>query len=157
MKKHGHILISEWLVIVCFILLSITTFLQVIFRYVINFSLPWADELSRYCFVWLVFSGIVVSFVRGEHATVNLVMDRYKGKYKVFMFTLIDILIYVLFLVLTISGIMLMNLSAGQSTSGLGIPKMLVYAALPFGSALMVIELTLRLYKRFTGRSRELA
>lgn len=155
MKKNAHILISEWVVIVCFILLSITTFLQVVFRYVINFSLSWAEELSGYCFIWLVFSGIVVSFVRGEHATVNLVMDRYKGKYKVFMFTLIDILIYILFLALTISGVMLMNLAAGQTTSGLGIPKMLVYAALPFGSALMVIELTLRLYKRFTGKVKD--
>jgi len=90
--------------------------------------------------------------VRAEHATVDFLMDRYKGKHRVFMFTLIDVLIYVLFVVLTITGVMLMNLSAGQTTSGLGIPKMVVYAALPFGSALMVIELTIRLYRRFSGK-----
>lgn len=152
MKKLSHILISEWVVIVCFIVLSITTLTQVIFRYAINFSLAWTEELSGYAFIWLVFTGIVVSFVRGEHASVGFVMDRFKGKYKIVLVTIIDILIYILFLVLLYSGLLLMNLSAGQSTSGLGIPKMLVYGALPFGSALMVIELTLRLYKRFTGR-----
>jgi TRAP-type C4-dicarboxylate transport system permease small subunit len=69
-----------------------------------------------------------------------------------FMVILIDILIFVLFAVLSISGVMLMNLSAGQSTASLGIPKMLVYAALPFGSAMMLIELSLIFYRRFTGR-----
>ena len=135
-----------------FTLLVATTFLGVLSRYVFNFSLAWSDELARYCFVWLVFIGIVVSFVRAEHATVDFLMERYKGRYRVVMFTLIDVLIYVLFVVLTVTGVMLMNLSAGQTTSGLGIPKMLVYAALPFGSALMVIELTIRLYKRFSGK-----
>ena len=152
MRKIDHMLLSEWLIVVCFTLLAITTFLQVLFRYVLDFSLAWTEELSRYCFVWLVFTGIVVSFVRAEHATVDFLMDRYRGKHRVFMFTLIDVLIYVLFVVLTITGVMLMNLSAGQTTSGLGIPKMVVYAALPFGSALMVIELTIRLYRRFSGK-----
>jgi len=157
MKKnnHIHILMSEWLIIVSFTCICITTFLQVIFRYILNFSISWTDELSRYSFVWLVCSGIVISFVRGEHATVNLLMSRYKGRYRVLMFTLIDIFIYILFTVLIINGIRFMNLSVGQSTPSLGIPKMLVYAALPFGSATMLIELTLRLYKRFTGRLEE--
>jgi TRAP-type C4-dicarboxylate transport system permease small subunit len=152
MRKGKHLLVSEWLIVVFFTLLAATTFLGVLSRYVFNFSLAWSDELARYCFVWLVFIGIVVSFVRAEHATVDFLMERYKGRYRVVMFTLIDVLIYVLFVVLTITGVMLMNLSAGQTTSGLGIPKMLVYAALPFGSALMVIELTIRLYKRFSGK-----
>jgi TRAP-type C4-dicarboxylate transport system permease small subunit len=71
------------------------------------------------------------------------------------MHTVIDVLIYVLFAVLAFTGVMLMGLAGGQTTSGLGIPKMLVYAALPVGSALMVIELTIRLYKRFTGTFEE--
>ena len=155
MKKRPYMLVSEWLIVVFFTLLVLTTFLGVLFRYVLNFSLAWSDELARYCFVWLVFIGIVVSFVRGEHATVDFLMARYKGRYRVVMHTLIDVLIYVLFAVLTVTGVMLMNLAGGQTTSGLGIPKMLVYAALPVGSALMVIELTIRLYQRFTGTFKE--
>jgi TRAP-type C4-dicarboxylate transport system permease small subunit len=149
-RKFNHLLISEWVMIVCFIVLVITTFLQVVFRYVVNLSLSWADELARYVFVWLVFSGLVMSFARGEHAIMNFVVDLYRGKFKSFMFALIDILIFGLFVVLTISGIMLMNVSVGQSTAGLGIPKMVVYAALPFGSVMMLIELTRSWHKRLT-------
>ena len=150
MKKFNHLLMSEWLMIMCFTCLVITTFLQVIFRYVINLSLSWADELARYAFVWLVFSGFVVSFARGEHAIMNFVLDLYRKRFRIFMLALIDILIFGLFVVLTISGVMLMNVSVGQSTAGLGIPKMAVYAALPFGSLMMLIELTLVWYKRLT-------
>ena len=149
-KKPSHILMSEWVMIICFVVLVITTFSQVVFRYVINLSLPWADELARYVFVWLVFTGFVVSFARGEHAIMNFVVDLYRGKFRTVMLALIDLLIIGLFVVLAVSGIMLMQVSVGQSTAGLGIPKMVVYAAIPFGSAMMLFELTRSWRKRLT-------
>ena len=149
-RKFNHLLISEWVMIISFTVLVITTFLQVVFRYVVNLSLSWADELARYVFVWLVFSGLVVSFARGEHAIMNFVVDLYRGRFKSFMLALIDLLIFGLFVVLTISGVMLMSVSVGQSTAGLGIPKMVVYAALPFGSVMMLIELARAWCKRLT-------
>jgi TRAP-type C4-dicarboxylate transport system permease small subunit len=80
----------------------------------------------------------------------NFVVDLYRGKFRSFMLALIDVLIFGLFVVLTISGAMLMNVSVGQSTAGLGIPKMVVYAALPFGSLMMLIELTRAWYQRLS-------
>jgi TRAP-type transport system small permease protein len=147
-KKSHHLLMSEWVMIICFVVLVITTFLQVIFRYVVNLSLSWADELARYVFVWLVFSGFVVSFARGEHAIMNFVVDLYRGKFRTLMLALIDALIIGLFVVLAVSGVMLMQVSIGQSTAGLGIPKLVVYAALPFGSVMMLIELVRAWRKR---------
>jgi TRAP-type C4-dicarboxylate transport system permease small subunit len=82
---------------------------------------------------------------------ITVVKDLYKGRFRIVMCTFIDFLSFILFLVLGISGIMLMNLSAGQNTPSLEIPKMAVYAAVPYGCAVMLIELTLRCYRRFTG------
>lgn len=154
--KSLHIKLSEWIVIISLILVVITTFAQVIFRYVINFSIPWTDELSRYCFVWLIYSGMIISLIRGEHAVVSLVTDHCEGKTKKILATLVDILIFTLFIFLLVGGIKVMKMSVGQTTSGLGIPKMIVYGALPFGACLMLIELVSRIYKRFTGRYKEL-
>ena len=64
----------------------------------------------------------------------------------------IDLLIFVLFVILGIGGVMLMHLSIGQSTAGLGIPKMLVYAALPFGSVMMLVELTISYCTRIRAK-----
>jgi len=41
--------------------------LQVWFRFVMNGSVVWADELSRYLFVWAVFLTTAVLAGRGEH------------------------------------------------------------------------------------------
>ena len=151
MKPRPHVLIGEWVVIVTFVVMVAAIFGQVIFRYVLAFSLPWADELARYCLVWMVFVGMVVALVRGQHVTVDILLDRYKGRLQLIAHTLIDLLGAVLFLVILYGGVLLMILTVGQSTSGMGMPKYMVYAALPIGAGLMLIELALRIYRRHTA------
>ena len=148
MRSGRHVLVSEWMVIVTFLVMVIATFAQVVFRYVFAFSLPWADELARYCLVWMVFVGMVVALVRGQHVTVDLLLDRYRGRLQRVVHTVIDVAVAVLFLALLYGGVLLMQLTVGQTTSGLGLPKYLVYAALPVGSILMLVELVLRIWRR---------
>ena len=126
----------------------VSTLTQVICRYLLEFSLPWVDELARYCLVWMVFVGMVLTLVRGQHVTVDLMLDRYSIRFRPFALTIIDLATSGLFLVLLYGGVLLMQLTAGQTTSGLGIPKYMVYAALPIGALLMLIELGQRIYRR---------
>lgn len=151
MRSGKHVLIGEWVVIATFLVMAIATFVQVIFRYVLEFSLPWADELARYCLVWLVFVGMVVALVRGQHVTVDILLDRYRGRFKRIALTFIDLAVAALFLTLLYGGVLLMQLTVGQTTSGMGMPKYVVYAALPVGAVLMLIELALRIYRRHTA------
>lgn len=151
MRSEKHVLLGEWIVIATFLVMTIATFVQVIFRYVLQFSLPWADELARYCMVWLVFIGMVVALVRGQHVTVDLLLDRYRGGFQRVALTVIDVAVAALFVTLLYGGVLLMQLTVGQTTSGMGLPKYVVYAALPVGAVLMLIELALRIYRRHTA------
>lgn len=151
MRKPAHLLISETLVVSLMVVLACTTFTQVIFRYVINYSLPWADELARVCLVWLVFSGMVLCFVRGQHAVVSILLDRYRGRTRRLALTGIDVLMAVLFVFVTYGGARLILLTSGQTMSGLGISRGFIYAAVPLGASLMLIEIALRIYRRFTS------
>ncbi len=155
MRAGRHVLVSEWIVIVTFLVMVLVTFAQVIFRYVLEFSLPWADELARYCLVWMVFVGMVVALVRGQHVTVDLLRARYQGRVRLLMLSVIDLACAVLFGTLLYGGVLLMQLAVGQTTSGLGMPKYLVYAALPLGAVLMLVELALRVYRRHTAPGQE--
>lgn len=150
-----HVKLSEWVVIVTFLVMVIGTFTQVITRYVLDFSLPWVDELARYCLVWMVFVGMVLTLVRGQHVTVDLLLDRYSVRVRPIALTLIDLAVAGLFGVLLYGGVLLMQLTAGQTTSGMGMPKYMVYAALPLGAVLMLIELSLRIYRRHRLSERE--
>jgi len=151
MRPRRHVLLSEWVVIVTFLAMVIATFGQVICRYVFAFSLPWADELARYCLVWMVFVGMVVGLVRGQHVTVDLLLDRYPDGIRPIALTVIDLASAVLFVAILYGGVLLMILTVGQTTSGMGMPKYVVYAALPLGASLMLIELALRVYRRHTA------
>jgi TRAP-type C4-dicarboxylate transport system permease small subunit len=148
MRVNKHVKLSELVIIVTFVVMVVSTLTQVICRYLLQFSLPWVDELARYCLVWMVFVGMVLTLVRGQHVTVDLMLDRYSIRFRPFALTIIDLATSGLFLVLLYGGVLLMQLTAGQTTSGLGIPKYMVYAALPIGALLMLIELGQRIYRR---------
>jgi TRAP-type C4-dicarboxylate transport system permease small subunit len=148
MRVNKHVKLSELVIIFTFVVMVVSTLTQVICRYLLDFSLPWVDELARYCLVWMVFIGMVLTLVRGQHVTVDLMLDRYSIRFRPFALTIIDLSISGLFLVLLYGGVLLMQLTAGQTTSGMGIPKYMVYAALPIGALLMLIELGQRIYRR---------
>ena len=82
----------------------------------------------------------------------DLLLDRYRGRVRLVAMTVIDLAIALLFVVLLWGGVQLMELTAGQTTSGLNLPKGAVYAALPFGAVLMLVEIALRFHRRFSGR-----
>lgn len=145
-----HIWLSEILVALLMLVLVASTFTQVVMRYVFNYSLPWADELARTGLVWLVFAGMAVCFARGQHAVVGLMLDRYAGRSGRLACLIIDVLIFTLFVAVLYGGAQLALLTASQRTSGLGISRGLVYAALPIGALPMLAELLVQNYRRFT-------
>lgn len=152
MKAGKHVLLSEWIVVTTFVVMVLSTFVQVICRYVLSFSLPWADELARFCLVWMVFVGMVIAFVRGQQVTVDVMLDRYRGRFRLLALTVIDLAGALLFGVLLCGGVKLMLLTGTQMTSGIGVSKAFVYAALPLGAILMLIEFAVRVVRRLSGR-----
>lgn len=59
--------IVNWLAMALVAIIAIAMILQVFFRYVINSSLSWSEELSVWSLVWLVFIGSVVLIRKWEH------------------------------------------------------------------------------------------
>lgn len=47
--------------------------IQVFYRYVLNDSLPWPEEVARWAFVWLVFLGGALVARRGGHIIIDMV------------------------------------------------------------------------------------
>ena len=64
---------------ICIALFAATVVLavvQVLFRYVIGYSIPWSEELARMCFVWATYLGIAVVAGQGRHMRMELFTDR---------------------------------------------------------------------------------
>ena len=152
MRKRLLPQISEMIVIICFVAIVLATFLGVVSRYILEYSIPWADEIARYGFVWLVYIGMVVSLVRGQHVCVEILLLRYRGTLRIWMLNLIDLAGMALFGALLYGGVILMEMTYTQITPGLGISMSWVYAAVPIGAALMLIEYVSRIKRRLSGQ-----
>jgi TRAP-type C4-dicarboxylate transport system permease small subunit len=64
---------SRWLIIAAFALMVAVVSLQVLFRYFLNFSLDWADEVGRLTFVWAAFLGVPHGLKIGAHVGIDFV------------------------------------------------------------------------------------
>src|SRR5574341_1452640 len=57
----------EWVAGLLIALMTALVALQVVFRYVVNYTLPWSEELARYVFLWASLLGACVALGRGAH------------------------------------------------------------------------------------------
>jgi TRAP-type C4-dicarboxylate transport system permease small subunit len=149
-----HIRLSEMLVVLAMITLVTAVFLQVTMRYLFNYSLPWAVELSRLSLVWLVFCGMALCLSRDQHPVVGILRDRYSGASGRLIFLGLDVLVFGLFAVMLFGGAQMAILTWPQMTSSLGISRGVLYAAVPVGAALILIELIRLNLLRFAPRAR---
>jgi len=130
--------ISYALLIIFSSVMVISTFLQVIFRYLLNYPLFWSEELSRFSFVWIVFVGAAVAMKRGAHIGVDYFVKNLPLQLKNYLRILVTIL--ELFFLLTVIGrsILVVRVNMSQHSPAMRIPMGLVYLAIPVGLSLMV-------------------
>ena len=64
---------SRWLIILAFTAMVAVVSLQVLFRYFLNLSLDWADEVGRLTFVWAAFLGVPHGVKIGAHVGIDFV------------------------------------------------------------------------------------
>src|SRR3990167_3110257 len=50
-------------------------FTNVVSRYILNFSIIWAEELSQYLMVWITFLGAGLAMREGRHVAVEMLQD----------------------------------------------------------------------------------
>ena len=140
--------------ILCLSLTVIVTFLQVLFRYFIQISIPWSQEFLMICFVYSVFSGAAVLVSKNEHLVVDL-FEKLPKKYDV-LFRVIECLVALFVLsILVIYGSILVNqnLVSGQTLGLLPIQRAYLYMAVPLSSLFMIYFYVRRLYKVCFGYS----
>ena len=143
-----------WIVYVIYTVIIITTFISVFFRYILNDSLVWAEELGRYLFIWLTFIGSAIALKDGLHIGLDLLSNSLPPKLKNLLEGFITCLISV-FLVFTINAsITVIEVAMRQRSSALEIPMGLVFLAIPTGCSLMLLTSCRRLFQLFGSNSK---
>lgn len=119
----------EQLIAAILVALIVSVSSNVIGRSLLNHSLPWADELARMLFIWLIFIGAAAAFVRYEHIAVDFTVRRLPPRAAYALYLLQHLLIIALMVVILWSGYLVMSRSTG-ATAILGVPWNLINASL---------------------------
>ncbi len=127
--------------------MSVVCFLQVIFRYVLAYPLPWSEELARYLFVWLSIFGAALAMQKRGLFGLDIFFLRLPNQVRLAVGLLIHILIAGVVLVIFFEGIVLVQKTTLQESPAMGIPMSWAYACLPIGAALMAVHLVVIFFK----------
>ncbi len=113
---------------------------QVFFRYALNHSLFWSEELGRFFLVWLTFLGATVAYRRRGHVSVDLIYNRLPdgGRRALAIITLILSLIF--FSVMIYFGVKYAHFIRMQVSPALRVVKWIPALIIPLSGAIMLLH-----------------
>jgi TRAP-type C4-dicarboxylate transport system permease small subunit len=119
--------------------------LAVFFRYVLNDSLTWSEELARYGLVFVTFLGCATAARRGSHIRVTLAEEvmppAWARRLNVVQDAVTLVFVgYIAMLAVEISGVL-----GGTRSAAMQIPMSYVYAGIVIGFTLAALRLAVRL------------
>ena len=146
--------IISWICAVWFAAMIACMIWQVVSRFVLNISVPWTDEASRYLWITLCFIGAGAALSENDHVEINIIASLLKNlehEKKYALARLSDIARYVILTVLAIFltylwiEFTLKAMKLGQTSAALMIPMATPYIIIDIGMISVIIHSLFRL------------
>lgn len=144
---------EEYFVVWSLAIMTALVFVQVVMRYIFHNSLSWSEELARYIFLWLSWTGASYAVRERTHFRVEMLANVLKGRARK-IFELVILFVWFLFsFFLTWYGtaLVIFLMDTGQVSAAMRLPMSLTYASVPVGCGLMCIRLIIEIQKIIKG------
>jgi len=130
--------ILKWALLVLTIIITLAVFSQVVTRYVIDYPLPFSEELARFLVVWIAFLGGAIAVRQkaliGMDAVIKLLPKALQKTTNVLVFVITTVFL----ITLMISGIYMVEQTANQLSPAMSLSMSIPYLAIPIGSFFML-------------------
>ena len=107
---------------------------QVAFRYAVNLSLAWTEEVGRYLFVWICLFGASLGYRYGQHSGYETIVAALPPAAGRWVMTAVDGLVALFSIVLMVSSRELIEAGMGQLTPATELRIAYVYFAFPLSA-----------------------
>lgn len=114
--------------------------LQVFFRYGLNHSLFWSEEVARLLLVWMSFLGASVVYRRRAHPGLDVMTRRLSPNIRTRLEILVHVASLLLFGVMIVYGIRFSWFVRFQITPALSMPKWIAIAGIPLSGMILVVH-----------------
>ena len=126
-------------------------------RYTQLWRMPWGEEFSRYCMIWMIYIGIIVGARKGSHYAVSA-LDGFMPKWMLQTFYVLRIVVTDLFCVFATyqaTQLAKKQITTGQLSPALHWPMWIIYLAIPLGLFFFAVEYTIHNIEVMKGQSKD--
>jgi C4-dicarboxylate transporter, DctQ subunit len=152
MRWLGYL--EEGLVIVLMAAMTLVTFMQVVARYVFNYSFVWALELTGVLFAWLIFIGMSYGVRVGAHIGVDVIVKSLGPRAARMVGSVAAALCVVYALIVTYGGYQYVSKmhDVGILMQDLPVQQWIPRVVVPLGFALLAFRFAELLWRIATGQ-----
>ncbi len=135
--------INQWVEYLLFgmgFTMTLVVAVQVFFRYVLNHSLFWSEELARFLLVWLTFLGASSAYYRKVNPGVDFLYAKLPELLKKLSAILTHVASMFLFIVMIVYGCEFAWFVHLQISPAMQIPKWIIMGIIPVSGVILVIH-----------------
>lgn len=122
------------------VILVVIVFSNVLGRYVFHSSLAWAEEISRFMLIWMVFLGSIAAYVNNEHLGLDILTNAMPKRLAQIVAVVADLLVVYALYLLVSGGYTMTKESWDWLSPATAIPYGWVYLIVPFAGSIMIIQ-----------------
>jgi len=130
----------EYLIFGMGISMTFVVALQVFFRYLLNQSLFWTEELARYLLVWISFLGATVAYRRKVHPGIDVIFVKMPPLAKKGLALVVHAASMGFFVVMLVYGYEFAHFVRLQISPALGLPKWIILSIIPISGAVFLLH-----------------
>ena len=135
--------VERWALLVFYVMLVATMFIEVLRREVLSYSSIWGEEIVRYSFIYLAWIGASAAVRERAHIRIDVLLHYLPPRGKAVIYLLGDfatLLLAVIAVYWSLETVMT-SLKFGSVTHGLRISQAWFLAAVPLGFSMMLFRL----------------
>lgn len=127
-------------VAVLFIIMVVTSFMQVLNRNIFRLPLSWLEETSRFAMIFMAFIGTELGLRDGTQIAVTGIVDRLKGRAKLAVSVISKVLVIAISAAVAVGAFQLMQVQmvSGQVSASLHMPMWIPYLVMGITFILMI-------------------
>ena len=135
--------LERWALLVFYVMLVATMFIEVIRREVFSYSSIWGEEIVRYSFIYLAWIGAAAAVKERGHIRIDVIMEYVNPRLKALLYMFGDVVMAIVALVALYWSYEAVHVSwkFGSVTHGLRVSQVWFLSAVPIGFALVMIRL----------------
>jgi TRAP-type transport system small permease protein len=130
-------------VFIMMVVMTTLVFVNVITRYVFNFSIIWAEEVSQYLMIWIAYLGAGLALREGRHVALDMLHDRLPAALGRKLKMAVGGLVLAFLGAVTVLGFQFAVFVWNQETPVLNISLGIPTLAIPIGALLFAMHLVL--------------